>query len=319
MKTGIKVLGAVCGLFIIIGIILVVMGLAFGGGINDDPTEEVTLPAEGEFDKISVDISSANVIIKRSTDDKSYAVCDSSDKLKYELNVEGGVLSLTEIDNRKWYDHIGIFFRSRDAVIYLAGDSYDALTIKVSSGNIYFDEDIVFTDAEMNTSSGNIRITGLFAESLEVKASSGNISLSKCSVNKSIQIDLSSGNVKLSEIIAASINAETSSGNIGIYDSTLTEIMQIKISSGNIKIEDTYSTEKTAIESSSGNVVFERFDSKEIDIDVNSGNVKGTLLTGKTFDVRTESGTSDYPENSNEGGTCKIRTESGNVNITIAE
>ncbi len=335
MKTGIKVLSIVCGILILIGIILSVMALIFGG-FGNEKTKVVTLTAGEEFTKISIETGMSDVVIEKSDTNETYAMCDESKKIKYELKIENGTLFLSEIDNRKWYDYIGIHFGDRKTTLFLKADSYESLNIKTLSGSIDFDEEISFKDANVNAMSGSVKIESaaidnlkasamsgsvdihrISAKSIEAEATSGGVYLTDLQIEDGISVTASSGGINIERAIVKSITASASSGNINLFDITASSALNLSAVSGNIKITDASSYEKAEIKTSSGNISFSGFDSQDIYIEASSGNVTGALLTGKLFDVRTTSGTSSYPDHFIEGGSCKIKTTSGNVKIEI--
>ena len=61
---------------------------------------------------------------------------------------------------------------------------------------------------------------------------------------------------------------------------------------------------------------FDNADAETLDIETSTGDVRGTLGSPKIFDVRTDTGKVNYPT-STEGGLCKIRTDTGDVNISF--
>ena len=70
------------------------------------------------------------------------------------------------------------------------------------------------------------------------------------------------------------------------------------------------------IETSTGDVKLNLSDAEEIDIETDTGRVEGSLLTEKVFITESSSGSIKVPHTTS-GGTCKIRTSTGNINITI--
>ncbi len=322
MKTGIKVLSTVCGLIILIGLALIIIGLAFGGNFNSAPTEEVTHEVSGEFSEIEIKSNTSDVIdviIRVSESGKCYAVCDESDRIKCELTNENGILRLIENDERKWYDRIGIFFGGRDAVLYLPEGVYTSLKIEISSGNINCtDTALTFKSSELQTTSGSIKYAGN-TEVLTAETASGSISISDSTVKKA-ELSLSSGSIKIVNTAADDIEAETSSGGITLDNVRATETIVLAASSGKIQLTDVISENVLRLEATSGSIIFSDCDGKDIYIQASSGNIKGTVLTGKTYDVSASSGSTSYPDKAfPEGGTFKARTSSGSIKIELSE
>ena len=64
-------------------------------------------------------------------------------------------------------------------------------------------------------------------------------------------------------------------------------------------------------------VRFEDADAETLDVETDTGSVKGTLLTSKIFDVETDTGSRKYPKGSTTGGLCTIKTDTGDIDISI--
>lgn len=86
-------------------------------------------------------------------------------------------------------------------------------------------------------------------------------------------------------------------------------VLSINGSTGNIEIAEDFSFESVDISISTGDV--------KLLADV-SGDVKGSLRSEKIFLVETDTGKTDVPKTVN-GGKCEIKTNTGNVQITIGD
>lgn len=75
---------------------------------------------------------------------------------------------------------------------------------------------------------------------------------------------------------------------------------------------------KLSIERSTGNVTFENVDAAEMNVKTGTGDVKGSLRSEKIFLVETDTGKTDVSKTVN-GGKCEIKTNTGNVQITIGD
>ena len=65
-----------------------------------------------------------------------------------------------------------------------------------------------------------------------------------------------------------------------------------------------------------GSISFDGCDAAEIRMTTSTGDVKGSLLSGKIFTVKTETGSIDVPD-STGGGSCKVTTTTGSIKIKI--
>ena len=70
------------------------------------------------------------------------------------------------------------------------------------------------------------------------------------------------------------------------------------------------------IDTDTGDVKLDACDANSIDIETDTGDVMGSLITPKIFDTDTDTGRVSVPQSS-EGGFCKIRTDTGDINIEI--
>ena len=66
------------------------------------------------------------------------------------------------------------------------------------------------------------------------------------------------------------------------------------------------------LHTTSGNVTLDACDTSLLDCTVKSGNFFAEFLTGKVYDIKTNSGTVSVPENG-DGGSCHVETFSGDI------
>ena len=65
-----------------------------------------------------------------------------------------------------------------------------------------------------------------------------------------------------------------------------------------------------------GDVKLNLSDAETINIETDTGRVEGSLLTPKTFWAESDTGRVRVPQSSGDG-VCKIKTDTGNISITI--
>ena len=91
--------------------------------------------------------------------------------------------------------------------------------------------------------------------------------------------------------------------------------LDINASTSDILIKN-FAANTVKIKTSTGDIEFKGADAEELDIKTNTGDVFGTLLSDKTFVTETNTGTVKVPK-STSGGKCKIKTNTGDIKITI--
>lgn len=145
-------------------------------------------------------------------------------------------------------------------------------------------------------STGDIHVENVSASTLDLSVTTGFITVAKTTCREDMKIHVSTGKAVLADITC---NNLTSSG-----------------STGNISLKNVIATVKMSITRSTGDIKFDRCDAAEIFAETNTGDVVGSLLTNKVFITHTDTGKVDIPKTS-DGGKCEIRTDTGNIIITV--
>ena len=112
-----------------------------------------------------------------------------------------------------------------------------------------------------------------------------------------VTIKASTGDIKMSNISVETLEIITSTGDVNLFG---------VICHGDLKID-----------ADTGDIYFKDADAAEIFVKTGTGDVTGILLSDKMFDVETDTGEIDVPRTT-EGGKCQIRTNTGDVKITIS-
>lgn len=179
----------------------------------------------------------------------------------------------------------------------------NTVTARSTSGKVTLGGKTVLGDctaatADLETTSGEIRVRTVTLDSLTAQTGSGGIRMESVTVTEATDLETTSGEITLLYTTCGTFTAETGSGGIDLTDTTVT---------GHIQAETT-----------SGAIRFTRADAETLDLKTTSGSVKGSLLTPKIFYTDTTSGSVDVPK-STEGGLCEIQTTSGSIRVTIEE
>lgn len=275
-----------------------------------------TYEVSQDFNNISIQADTDDIIFLPSEDGKCKAVCYEQEKIKHSLNVENETLIITKEDTRKWYEHIAIVSLSTPKVtVYLPKSEYASLLISSSTGDVEITADFKFESIDITLSTGDIYCNASATREIKVKASTGNISLENIS---SQAIDLA---VTTGKINASSINC---AGRFHIYVSTgdakLTDVACKSLTSGGntggLSMTNVCAEESFNIKRTTGDVKFDACDAAEIFIKTDTGSVRGSLLSEKVFITRTDTGRVSVPK-TETGGRCEIITDTGDIDINI--
>lgn len=269
------------------------------------------------FANIYIDGAECDVRFLPSTDGGCQVICTEGDKIRHTVGVENGTLTVQRIDERKWYEHIGIYWGRMQIVVYLPAEEYGSLFVRSLSGDIELSEPFAFGEVQIENTSGNVRYTAPTKESISIKTVSGDIYVGGTSA-KRCDVSSTSGDIQIASVSCdTALNARTVSGGIELSD-TYTGGSTVRSTSGHIVLSNVISFGELHLESVSGDIILKKSDAASLWIKTTSGNVNGSLLTDKSFVTDTVSGYIDVPS-SGSGGSCQIKTTSGNVKITIGQ
>ena len=270
-----------------------------------------------EFSGIKMNTDTADILFAASSDNTCRVVCYEGENVKHSASVQDGALTISVVDDRAWYEHIGFSFHSPTVTIYLPKTEYESLVIEESTGDITLPKDFTFGRMDLSvstghvdclasslglmrikTSTGDIRLQNLSAGELDLTVSTGHVSVQSVVCEGNVEVSVSTGKTELKDISCKSIHSEGSTGNITLK---------------NVVTEGTI-----AIERSTGDVRFEGCDADELEISTDTGDVTGSLLSSKVFIAHSDTGRIDVPETTS-GGKCKITTDTGDIKLSVKE
>jgi DUF4097 and DUF4098 domain-containing protein YvlB len=313
-------------IWLIIAASLVLSGcMAFGGVmavINFDFMKLDTSKYEtnehqisDEFKNILIRSNTANIKIVASEDESCSVVCYEQTNLKHSVGVNNGTLEIKVVDERKWYEHIGINFSTPTVTVYIPEGEYGDLDISVSTGDVDIPEKFGFEsidvtastgrvmcgavakqDVNITTTTGNIVGNGVLAASMNLSVSTGRIELNGIKCEGDLSVTVSTGSAKVSGVNCKNFRSDGDTGKLYL---------------GYLNAE-----EKISVKRSTGDVSFEACDAAEISIRTDTGDVEGTLRSDKVFIVRTDTGDVEVPSTTS-GGKCEITTDTGDIKIRI--
>ena len=304
---------------IVIGSVLLTVGAFFAiGAINTSRDRTITKEYNVEqYSKMNIDIQTADLEFKVSTNGERKVVCVEKKKLYHDVKVENDTLTIKSINTRKWYENILNFNWNRMSItVYAPAEAYGDSIIKSSTGNITIPSDFSFENLNAGLSTGNVSIKSNVIDYANVRTSTGNISLEM--KPKNLDVRASTGNVKLNKVeVEEKLTINTSTGHIQLTDVKAKD-MELRASTGTVKLTNTIADGNMIIRTSTGDVTFNDSDASVlIDVETSTGDVKGTLLTGKIFQFITSTGSIKPVESVAGSGTCKVKTSTGDIALSV--
>ncbi len=312
----------IAAIILIIGAILVGVGCVLLQKNPPKNTNVVTVTKEyhiGEAPKqINVDSTVSCVEILPIEGDEWRVECKEKENLHHTIELANGVLTIKQIDNRRWYEHIGIFsgLQPLSIIVYLPAQTYESLCIDSTSGSIQVAENFVFSSANLKNTSGFIAMSASVEGDLTVKNTSGSITVDG-NVSGNLSANNTSGSIRILGGVNGNLAVKNNSGRIEVKDATPLNV-QIGNTSGGIRLENVICQGEIKVANTSGFIDLERCDALSFDLHTTSGGIRGSILTAKTFDCKSTSGGVHTPNDGN-GGTFRARSTSGGINITVVE
>ena len=268
-----------------------------------------------DFSDIQVNSSTADILFSLSDDKNTYVECIEYHNEKHSVKVDNNCLYIEINSSRKWYEYIGIAFKSPKITIKIPKTEYKNLLINSDTSDIDIPDYFKFYNINISVSTGNVKNKSTVLNELKISTSTGHIDIKKI-LAKKIDLSVSTGYVNLSSVDCESdIIVKVSTGKTHFTDVKCKNIFS-KGSTGDFKLNTVIASETVDIKRSTGKVTFEDCDAKELIVKTSTGDVKGILLSEKIFITTTDTGKVDVPQ-TNSGGKCNITTNTGDIKIDI--
>lgn len=320
MKTSTKVWLIVAAVFVLAGSILftevmTVLNWDFSK-LSTVKYETNTYTVSEEFTHVSVAAdTTADVTFAVAEDNAVTVVCYEEVGAEHTVGVENGMLMVNRKGTRKWYQHIGIHFRSPRITVYLPAGTYGTLMVQTSTGDVSVPADFAFDCVDIAVSTGHVTCGASATQTMKIQTTTGHIRLSDLSAG-SLALTVSTGRIDASAVTCdGDASVAVSTGKAHLTDVTCRNLSSSG-STGDLTLKNVIATEAFTITRSTGDVTFDACDAASLTVTTDTGNIKGSLLTEKVFITHTDTGRVDVPE-STEGGKCKLTTDTGDIKITV--
>lgn len=319
-------MGKAMKIWLIIAIALVVVGAgvftaalaACGWDFSKLSTVQFETNTYSGTDRITgirVDTDTADIRFAPSEDGQWKVVCHEAEKMNHTVSVKDGILTIKVVDEREWYDHIGIWIGSETVTIYLPEQEYASLVIRESTGDVEVPKAFRFGTIDINVSTGAVRNYASATGVIKITASTGDIHVEDVSA-ASMELSVTTGHVTGRGLTCeGKLSVGVSTGDAQLTD-VKCENFTSDGSTGDIVLKDVIATGKMSIDRSTGDVKFDACDAAEILVETSTGNVTGSLRSDKIFIARASTGDVDVPATTS-GGKCQITTSTGDIRIRI--
>ncbi len=307
-----------------VGIVILSFAMAFYGPdlFKEENYMEKTHTINDKVTFLKISDAECDVRIRPSEDGVCRVVCPDGEKVFRQVTLDGQTLTVTRVDERKWYEHIGISWgwKPRAVTVYLPEGAYKDLTLKTASGTIDVPAGYAFSSVKITTASGDISFSGDVEKSVEITTASGDVSLSDLQVASlhfpgSLAVTTASGEVSFENCgVSGTFTASTASGDVEVTGGTPTN-MVLSTVSGDVSLNKLEVWGSLTVSTTSGEISFDWLGAHEdIEMTTVSGDVKGTVAGDFRYSVKTTSGDIRVPADGGSG-SFTLKTTSGDVNI----
>lgn len=252
---------------LVLGLSLMVLGgLIFTGvlAVNDwdfnklsqHKYETETLEFTEDFENISINTSTDDIVFKKSEDEKCKVVFYQDQKIKHTAKISGKTLMIGKTDTRNWYDHIEFFsFDTTKITLYLPKEIYSSLDIKTDTGDIKIPDSFSFGGLKIKGSTSDVSLNSSVSGVAEITVSTGDISVADAKFNK-LKISASTGDIKIMNSDADEMFIKTDTGDVEGRLLT-SKIFITNSETGTINVPKTEKGGKCEVKTSTGDIKFE--------------------------------------------------------------
>ena len=278
-------------------------------------TKEYTLSQN--FNDVSIDTKAVDITFVKADDGIVKVVCYEKVNMAHTVTAQDGVLTVTMVNTKKWYQYIGISFHTPTLTVYLPESQYTHLKIKNSTGAVEIPQDFSFESIDVTLSTGKVNTFATTTGQTKIKTTTGSVCVKNANVG-ALDIVVSTGKVTVENVNAlGQVNVGVSTG--GTFINALScQTFISNGSTGNISLEGVIATQLVDIKRSTGDVKFTLCDGGQITVKTDTGSVKGSLLSDKIFQANSDTGRVNVPQTTT-GGSCVIETDTGNIFIEIKQ
>lgn len=268
-----------------------------------------------DFTDILLTTKTADITFAPAEDGKAAVVCHEMEKAAHEVRVKDGKLMIVMVDNRAWYEHIGISFDTPKLTVYLPTGAYGMLGVQATTGSVKIGAEFTFAsidvktntgavtcrasatgNVKIHTSTGAIELTGASAGSLDLRVSTGRVTLRDVTCTGDAAVKVSTGRATVTNLHCGAFRSEGSTGDLQMTNVIATGRFDIERDTGDVKLVDC--------------------DAAEVCIDTDTGDVNCVFLSEKVVFAKTDTGRIDVPSVTS-GGRCEIETDTGDIKVTI--
>lgn len=268
-----------------------------------------------DFDRLSLDVATADVTLAPSEDGLCRVECYETEKEGHTVTVEKDTLTVRSVNEKTMLDFVEMSFSSPKITVYLPKKEYAALSVRGATGDVKMPAGFQFGEVEASLSTGNVTFCAAASGTVDIRTGTGAIVVENASAG-AFRLAVSTGTVTVSNGNCAGETAvEVTTGRAMLTDFVGRSIVS-RGKTGDAILKNVAVAEKIAVERTTGDVRLTRCDAGELSLKTDTGDVEGTLLSEKVFVVHSDTGRVEVPP-SGTGGKCAVCTDTGDIRLEL--
>lgn len=277
-----------------------------------------TYQVDDAFRNIRIDSDTDEIRFVPAKDGSCKVECFEHETMLHTVSVQNGTLQIAVTDSRAWYEHVTLFSTGSPKItVFLPEREYDSLVIQEDTGDIDIPKDFSFNSVSITATTGDVEFRASVSGTAEIRLSTGSMQLENISAG-ALALKVSTGHVQVSDVACdGDVSVEVSTGRADLQNISCKNFITTG-DTGRIELQQLTASGRISIKRTTGDVKFTDCDAAELDIRTDTGDVRGTLLSDKIFFTDTDTGRISVPR-STSGGTCDISTDTGDIDVKIAE
>ena len=304
---------------LLIGSILGVCALAINGfdfiTLGEGAYDTKTVEISEDFSKISVDLDITDLTVLPSENESCRVEFRESKQRTHEAFVKDGTLYVRQ--QKEIRITLFNFGKGPEATLYLPKAEYDALTVDNDTGDISVDKAFTFETIDIETDTGDIELYANATDSISLSTDTGTVIMDSVH-SAALSVSTETGDIRIKNCdVQGTAKIEADTGDLELRALRASTLM-IETDTGDIELEDCIMADSIQIESDTGDIELHRVDAASIRMETDTGDIEGSLLSGKMFTVRSNTGDVRVPSDE-VGGRCEINSDTGDIEITIAK
>ena len=275
-----------------------------------------TYAAEGAFRSITVNGDTEDLTFVPAEDGVCRVVCHEREDEPHRVTVADGTLTIEKANGLNWhFFDFGFLKEGPSVTVYLPEKAYQALSIRMDTGDVKLPADFSFDSADIHLSTGDVECAASVAGQLTVRTSTGQIRLSDLAA-AGISLTTSTGGIRGANVqCQGSVEIKVSTGSTTLENVTCGSL-QSTGSTGGMTLKGVTASGAITLRRSTGSIRFDGCDAAELTVTTDTGSVKGTLLTDKIFQAHSDTGRVSVPKTTT-GGRCEVNTDTGSIELEV--